>query len=206
MSVSDYALITLAEAKVFPGLSSLAAADESLVEALIDAATADFEAYWDNYGVQRAVSERYSYQDIIRDEPSYGAIWLRKYPVVSVSDIRDQYANTIAPDEYWIDQDKGALRCMGTAGWDVPTCSGGYATYWTIGYTAGRVANTASVPANIKLACKMYVAELYKSPSQNVKSKTVGDLSITYARSDNQQPELPVMVQRLIAPWKKREV
>jgi len=209
MAVSDYALITLAEAKVFPGLAALPAADEGVVEALIDAVSFDFEAYWDNYGVQRAVAERYTYREIIRESPNYDTIWLRRYPIISVSDIRDQYANTITSSDYWIDADVGALRCTEWAGWDVPTNSGGYNTYWTIGYTAGHVANTAAVPANIKLAAKMRIAQLYKSPTQDVSAKSVEDLSITYKQaggmSGSEDTGLPIAIQRLIAPWKKRE-
>jgi uncharacterized phiE125 gp8 family phage protein len=199
MSVASTALITLAEAKLFPGLSTLAAADEAIVEALIDAASMDFEKEWDNYGIQRAVTEDYTYQEIKTRSKKANTIWLRKFPIVSVASITDPAGNTIDSDEYWIDKQLGALRTTG--GWAIPQDTNGFASYWTIVYTAGRTANTAAVPANIKLACKMWTLELYKNPGQNVKSKSVGDLSITYKEGSGKG--LPDQIKRMISCWKK---
>jgi hypothetical protein len=202
MSVSSAALITLPEAKLFPGLASLALADESLLEALIDAASLDFEKEWDNYGVQRSVTEDHTYKEIRARSRSADIIWLRKYPIVSITSITDPAGNTVASTEYWIDKQLGALRTTG--GWTIPQDSNGFETYWTVIYTAGRVASIAAVPANIKLACKMWVAELYKNPTQNVKSKSVGDLSITYREGSSEG--LPDQIRRMISCWKKVSV
>ena len=203
MSVATASLITLTEAKLFPGMGSLPATDEALIEALIDAASLDFETHWDNYGVQRSVAEKYTYHQIITEAPNYDKIWLRKFPIASITSIADPAANTIDSDEYVIDYDIGCLRSTAEWGWDVPLDSNGFESYWTITYTPGRVANTAAVPANIKLACKMWTAILYKNATQNVQSKSVGDFSITYKGSVD--GGLPDQIKRMISAWKKRD-
>lgn len=195
-------LITLAEAKVFPGMGSLPATDEAIVSALITAVSLDFEREWDNYGVQREVTERYSYRAIKAGLWNADTIWLHKFPVVSVTSITDPDGNTIDADDYWIDKDVGCLRILG--GWTIPQDSNGFATYWTIVYTAGRVASVSDVPTNIKLACKMWVAMLYRDPTQNVKSKSVGDLAITY-KDGSKAGSLPNHIRAMISCWKKQD-
>jgi len=194
---STYDLITLAEAQTFPGMSN---ADVSILAALITAASLDFETFWDNYGVQRQVAERYSYREIKISSAHANTIWLRKLPIVSVASIVDQDSNAILSTDYWIDYDLGALRTTG--GWYIPHDANGFETYWTVTYTAGRVADTASVPANIKHACKMWVAELFKNSSQNVTSKSVGDLRISYKETKG---DLPDQIKRMIGAWKKAD-
>jgi len=66
------------------------------------------------------------------------------------------------------------------------------------------VASTALVPANIKHACKMWVASLYKRSDRDLISKRVGDLSLTYANGSSD--ELPEIIKRMISAWKKREI
>jgi hypothetical protein len=203
MTVSTYALITLAEAKVFPGLSAVPASDDAILEGLIDAAAADFEDYWDNYGVRRSVTEKVTWHDIKLRSRDLSAVYLSRYPISSVESITDPASNTIAATEYWIDSERGILRTTGT--WKLPQDSNGFVTYWTIVYTAGRVAATANIPANIKAACKAWVADLYKRPDRDVISKSVGDLSLGY-RSSEVTGGLPEYIQHKIAVWKKREV
>lgn len=199
---SGPALITLGELKTFPGLASAPASEDDILQAMIDAASLDFEAYWDNYGVQRSVTEKHTYREIRRATPNADKIQLDKYPIVLVTSITDPAGNTIGPDDYWIDADIGALRANG--GWTIPVDSNGFESYWTIVYKAGRVANTASVPANIKHACKLWIYQLYKRPDRDLISKSVGDLSLTFAKGTSE--DLPELIKRMISAWKKREV
>lgn len=200
MAVSEYALITLDEAKEYPGMTALSASDEAMVEAMIDAATFDFESFWDNAGVQRQFVEGYTY-----DEIREGKIELQHYPIVSVSSIVDQAGNSIGPSDYWINKNCGWLICANT--WAIPQDSNGFQTYWTITYTAGRVAKTEDVPANIKHACKGWVAIKYRHADQDLVQKSVGDLSIRYRewqRAGEDENVLPTWVRNSIIQWKKR--
>jgi hypothetical protein len=194
-------LITLVEMKEHPGFTTLTAEQETQILTLIEAATADFENFWGNYGVQRSITERIGYQQIVRDSPNADKIWLSQYPIASVTSITDSAGNIIASTNYWIDVDSGCLRTVG--GWQIPQDTNGFSTYWSIVYVAGRVASNNLVPANIKLACKMWVATLYKRPDREVTSKSVGGLSLSFATSEGGLPET---IQRMIRTWKKREV
>jgi hypothetical protein len=200
MAVSPYALITLDEAKEYPGMSALPASEEAMVETVIDAVTADFEDFWDNYAVQREVSEDYTYDRFVE-----GKIELNHYPIVSVKSITDPAGNTIASTDYWIDKAHGYLVCANT--WAIPQDANGFQTYWTIVYTAGRVANTAAVPAHIKHAAKAWVAVKYRHADQDLVQKSVGDLSIRYRewqREGETEQLLPTWVRSAIVMWKKR--
>lgn len=205
MSVSQYALITLAEMRTFPGFASLRASEDAILEALIDAATLDFERFWDNYGVRRPVyAEKHTYREIKRDSPDANEIQLRRYPVLASSGVAivDSAGNLVGPDEYWIEEDIGQLHT--TSGWTIPLDANGFEAYWQCTYVAGRVNSTSEVPANIKTACKMWVADLYKRPDRGLVSKKVGDLSLTYAQQSGE--DLPRVIKSMIGQWKKIEV
>lgn len=204
MSTSEYALITLDEAKEFPGMSSLASSDEALIETLIDAATTDIEAYWDNPGVIQTFTEDYTADYL---DKCGNKLELLHYPIVSIVSITDPAGNTIGKDDYWIDKANGYLMAVG--GWDTPQDANGYATYWTIVYTAGRWANTAAVPADIKRHCKAWVAQLYKRPEQDLVQKSVGDLSLRYRewmREGEGENLIPPAIRAGLARYKKRMI
>lgn len=182
----SYELITVAEARLYPGLSAIASSDDGIIEALIDSATYEFERFWRSAGVQRTFTEDYTWHDISGWSANKNVIWLRNRPIVSVTSITDPDGNTIASDEYWIDKRAGALRTTGQ--WAIPQDANGFATYWTIVYVAGHWASTAAVPPNIKDACKMQVAFGYKNPDPDIVEKQVGDLRIV--RRGARQTEL----------------
>ena len=199
ISTSD--LITLAEAKVYPGMSGLSTADEAIVNALISSCTLDFEEYLGKALVQRAFTEDYTYAEISRQSRDSDIIWMRQYPIVSVTSITDPAANTIAATNYWIDKIRGALRA--NAAWSLPKDDNGFTSYWTIVYTAGHWATTAAVPANMKLAAKMYVAYLYSRPNPEVSSKSVGDLRLAYTESKSDS-SIPASIRTKIDYLKSR--
>jgi len=201
MSVATTSLITLAEAKVYPGMGSLASADEPIVESLCDACALEFESYLGKALIQRAFTEDYTYTEISRQSRESDIIWLRRYPIVSVTSITDPADNTIADTDYWIDKVMGALRA--NSSWSLPKDDNGFTSYWTIVYTAGYWATTAAVPANIKTAAKMYVAYLYSRPNPEVASKSVGDLRIAYAESKGDS-SIPASIRAKIDYLKSR--
>ena len=91
MAVGTYALITLAELQEYPGIpASPTAAETSTLEALIDGASAAFEAVCHAL-VRRTFAEDYTWEEIRRrfrpDRDS--RIWLKHYPIVSVTSITD---------------------------------------------------------------------------------------------------------------------
>lgn len=199
----SYNLITLNELKNYPGLSSVAGTEEPILESLIAAATKQFERYWETYGVQRGISEEIiTYRQIRRDTPDASLMELKKRPIQSVVSIEDPDGNTIDSGNYWTDEMRGLKT---TGGWTIPQDSNGFQTYWMVTYSGGWVANAASVPDNIKTACKMWVASLYRNYDRNVLSKKVGDLSITY-RDTTKKGDLPDYIKSMISEWRIIEV
>lgn len=206
-SLESYALITLAEMKTFPGFANLATANESIVEALINAVTHEFEDYWGTYGVRRVVyDEQHTYRDILRDTPNASKIRLNRYPILAASGVSivDPAGNSIASTDYWINSDFGEVNTTG--GWQIPLDSNTFTTYWKCTYVPGWVNSTGDVPANIKTACKMQVAARYKRPDQNVTTKKVGDLSITYAQAKGDGEGLPAHIKSMISVWKMKAI
>jgi len=197
MSASDYALIETFEAREYPGMP--ATGSDAIIDVLIDGCSLAIEKHCDGkLFVQRAITEDYTWEEIKRQSKHADTIWLRKQPLVSVTSITDPAGNTVDSDDYWLDKAKGALRTTGQ--WTIPQDSNGFATYWTIIYTAGLFASTLAVDANLKLACMMFVADLFKHPNPAVLSKSVGDLKISY-REKAQVSALPDGVQKLVANY-----
>jgi uncharacterized phiE125 gp8 family phage protein len=202
---SAYDLITLAELKLFPGFSQVASTEDAILEALITAISYDFEAFWGTYGIQRAVTERHTWNSIYKSSRDSSVIWLEKPPIASVTSITDPAGNTISSNDYWIDSDIGALRMSG--GWQIPQDSKGNATYWTIVYTGGHVAAVGDVPPHIKTAAKLWAYSVYKRPDRDVLSKSVGDLSVGYRASEWGSTEsIPSHIANRICEWKKADV
>jgi len=201
MTVSTYSLISLSEMKNFPGFTSLASSEDAILEALIDAVTLDFESEWGCYGVQRtAISERHNWKSIVIDSPGASKIWLTHSPVVSITSITDPAVNTVLSTAYSIDYDDGCL--VNPCGWTVPVDANGFESHWTVVYTAGHVAATANVPANIKQAAKMWCASLYKRTDRDVTSKKIGELTLTY-RDGGANAGLPPEIRSMISEWKR---
>jgi len=197
MSVSSNALITLAELQTYPGIpSSLSAVDTTILEALIDAVSKEIDNWTGITMIQQSFIEHYLWEHI-KDRTKFR---LRHFPIVSVTSITDLSSNTIASTEYWIDKVFGFLVRAGA--WQVPQDDNGFATYWTIVYTAGKFANTAAVDAAVKLACKMQVGSMYRKPDPSVVTKTVDDLSLTFATGEDKGEYLLAEVRNILRPYK----
>ncbi len=162
------ALMTVAEAKVILGISG--STDDALLDVLIDAASAAIEQYCNAHLIQATVTER-----------QWGGkqyIYLRKYPIVSVTSITDPAANTVTSTYYYIEKDMGRLRYDGT--FPLAYNSAGLVAEWTIVYVAGFFANQGAVTQDVKMACARTVAWLKDNPSPGVTSVGVGSLSVSY--------------------------
>ena len=205
MSISDYALITLPEAREYPGMPS--SGNDSIIEGLIDGCSLDIEQYCNGkIFVQRALTEDYTWDQIKQQSRNNNAIWLRKLPIVSVASITDPASNTVDSDDYWIDKVHGCLRTTGQ--WVIPQDSNGFAAYWTIVYTAGLFENTLAIPGNVKMACRIYVAQIFRHPDPDVIEKAVGDLKIKYNEARKMEVDfmIPARVRSLIGSYKSFEL
>src|SRR5213593_1630311 len=173
-----YALITDAEARLGRGMPT-GTDFADLIDALIDSSTQAIEDHCNNIFVIRTVTEKVMWERIA----AKNIIALRKYPIVSVTSIVDQAAtpNSIPSTWYWIDPDRGFLVANG--GWQIPVDANGFATYWTVTYSAGRYANTAAVDPVLKNACRMTLEDGFFGGAGDSVRRSIGDLEIEYTRT-----------------------
>ncbi len=190
---ASYALLTLQEAQEYLGNP----ADTAVLDALIDDITLALEAWAQTFFVQRQTSEDY-------ERPAGAELWLRRSPVVSVTSITDPAGNSVAATDYAVIKPRGLLRRPG--GWPVPVDANGHEAVWTVTYTAGRWADTAAVPANVRLGAKLFVAERYLKRQPGVVREVVqGVGDVSYAGLVTRQyPEIPPEVAQLLAPYRSR--
>ena len=212
MALSVAALITLADAKTFLGITE--SAQDTLLEALIEAASEEIESLLQGtFVIQRTVVEEY--------ETPRGALWsldrfietgreyplgnspyffLRRRPIVSITSIVDPAATAIAASGYAIDEAKGLLYL--TSGWPQAYGTAGQRSLWTITYIAGLVADTANVPHRFRQACRLLVSESFARRQPGITSKKVGDLEIRYSDPADAQAGgsfMPPEVSRLLS-------
>ena len=205
MSVSSYALVSLAELQTYRGIPNPGtAAEQTSLEELIDAATKAIESRCQNGFVNRSYTEDYYWWQIGGWSRDKSVIRLKQYPIVSVTSITDQDspANTVASTDYWLEKRLGRLIRPG--GWTIPQDSNGFATYWPIIYTSGRYAATANVDDDLKLACKVQVAAMWNRPDKSVRRKRVDSLELEWGASENETGELVPEAVSLIQPYISR--
>ena len=165
------------------------------------------EKFCRNGFVNRTYTEDYTWEEISKNfRPGQPArIKLRRYPIVSVTSLTDQDspANTVPSTDYWIDKVHGYL--IASVRWTVPQDTNGFPTYWTIIYVAGRFTATSTVDEDLKLACKMQVAAMWRRPDLSVTRKRVDSLELGWATQEN-AGNLIQPVKELLAPYVSREV
>lgn len=210
MAVTD--LITVAEARAFIKPTPPSPADDALLAAFITAATELIEAWLQGtLVVRRTVVEKYeaphrwnraywpSGWPSAAGGPASPYFFLRSRPIVSMTSIVDPSAHSIPATDYEVEQQKGLLLL--TQSWQLPRGAQGQRSFYTITYSAGLVADTASVPERFKTAAKLLVAGIYSRRTPGVAMRKVGDLAVEY-RAQQETPAhgaLPTEVAVLIA-------
>lgn len=176
-TLSDYALCTLDEVKEYYDFQGANAASDSFLEKVIDEFTQVFESYCDRKFVSRGIQTEY------HDGNGTRFLWTKQYPITSVSGIYSSSTwawnstTLIDSDTYAIrDDTKIVLRSAVFLKWD----NGNIRIDYTYGYTS-----TATVPADLKLACIEEVIRTNKNrKSVDVLSKTMTDGSIARYTKD----------------------
>lgn len=179
-------MITLADLKLYLGITAIT--DDTLLDQLILSATAMIETVIGNSIVSKSFTEypefessEYDLQHKAEFDLNDRAlqVFLSNYPVISVTSVKygDPLVTLVAGTDYTIDNVTGIIILAGKAG-DVYD---GLVVQYTAGYS--------SAPADLQQVCKDIVKELYAGAkgtkgSGSVKSKSVGDLSVTYELGD----------------------
>ena len=179
MAISDYALVTLADLKVYLGISGTDY--DTKLEDLIDSVSFAVENYIGGYGVVRTISTELHDGDSVCEY-----LQLRHYPISSVTLIEVD-STEVSSTYYTVDKQAGLVKYSG--GW-----SSGEQNI-DVDYVAGLYADTASVNDSLKLVCKMWIADLYQNTNPNVKSETLGDYSVAYLQSaDGISPKIKMLL------------
>ena len=195
MALSATALISLAEAKTHLSIGDTS--QDTLLEALIDGCSARILAYLQNHVVIQSRTERH-----------YGGkqrIYLQRYPYVSGLSITDEALNTVPSTDFTILAEQGIVHHAGGC-WPIAQDANGNVSRWIVVYAAGLAVNTAAVPADLKQACKAWVAILMARRDPSVTSKRVGDLAISYSDPGPDSDGVPPEICALLAPYVSRGV
>ncbi len=154
----SYALTTVANVKGF--LRTFDPEHDPLLDTLVDAATVAIEKHIQSPVIQRSFTEDYS--GGVTDSCLGGAkrIYLRQYPIVSVTSITDDNSETIGAADYTIVAQRGILENDGV--WERPEGR------WTIVYTAGLFAAVEDVTEDIQLAAHRLIAIWFHDSRQPV--------------------------------------
>lgn len=189
MATTD--LVTLTEVKT--QLNLTVTDHDTRLAALITNTSARILAYLQTAVVHETVTEKH-----------FGGkkrIYLKKYPYVSDIAIIDGKGNTVPSADYVIIAEEGILQHVGL--WPTAQEADGKIGRWSITFKAGLVANTASVQGDIKDACHLWIARRFNRIDQSVRSKSVGDMSISYTASD-EADAIPPDVAQLLSPYVSR--
>lgn len=172
MSVlSDYALVSLAEAKRFLRVPTTDTDDDDLIMDLINDASDEIEKACDTYLIQRSVTE--DHPGGVNQAKLGGAkrIYLRKSPVNSVSQIIDDDSDTVSSDDYTI---VAPNILEHDTEWPIPDGR------WSITYNAGWFANLSAVDYAVRKICKQLVLIEFVHPDPTLIQKEVDDLQLRF--------------------------
>lgn len=175
---STLALVTLADVKEYLTIASGTTSEDSILGFLINEVSRLINSYTGRYLLQKTWTE---YHD---GNGSQGLI-LAQYPIVSVTSVVDDInraftGSAISTSLYYLMKDSGIIMPM-------PTFYGfvhGQANVKVV-YIAGYA--LASVPQNLQLAVKRWVAAQYfryVNKRHEIQSETVGDKTTTFLNQD----------------------
>jgi len=190
-------MITTAEAKTFLGVTTTA--NDTLISSFIDYVTAEIEAVVGHKLIQAVYTDEVlNFDDAHFDameSPSmdltgeYPQIFLKNYPVQSLTITENGTA--VSTDNYTVETD---AKNRGVVTFYAQPNT--YHNYLKATYTAGFTTTTGStftVPNDLKKVALDGVKEMYQasgtttqSGSTGVKSKSVGDFSVSYGDSQVQ--------------------
>lgn len=214
MTVGTYDLTTIANAKTALGIT--VSTYDSQLQLLVTAASAAISAKLGVDFIKRTYAEPHLYGEldgeIITVQPpsnfivgGSGSMFLKLWhrPIFSVTSIADPAGNTIT--KYVMHKTRGILEGI----FSVPVDSNGLEAYWTVTYVAGNYANTAALidtatgNPDVEVACILTVGEWFgRDKGQAVSSKTISELSITYAKDvETSKRAIPDVALDLLTPY-----
>jgi len=192
MATKAGSLLSLDEAKAALGITD--DTKDADITALVDGISARMEkALKGGIFVQRSVVEEDMGGAKVREGRGSNKVRLKYGPLVSVTSIVDEDDETIAATEYYLLKREASLVYL-IGGWPAPSA---YGYTWTATYTAGYADTQANVPDDVKRACKLQLKAEWARKNPDLKSKSFGDVQLTFRDSQDLLPE----VEAALAPY-----
>lgn len=185
------ALVTLAEAKIALGIALDDTSQDVLLSSLIDSTSDFMEAYCSTAFVIRAFTEHLA--------GAVKRLFLRRYPLVSVTSITDPDGNTVPSTDYILRRERGILEHWGR--FPVAQTTQGQPCEWEVVYQAGRYAAVQNVAQQVKLACTRLL-NLFVTSDGTASSVSVGSLSVSYLTPNADTGWVPPQVDALLAEFR----
>lgn len=183
MTISEYALTTLTNAKEYLQIEPTDTSQDARLEILINGTTEAIENY-----IKRKVKER-TFTDEAYDGNGTDLLFLKNKPVGSITSVKyvniDGTTDVLGADDYHVDAQG---RLYNASGW-----VRGFQNY-LVTYTAGY----NPVPDDIQLACLKWVEYLYKTDIASYSS------AFEQAGNATQPPHfVPAVIKELLSPYKR---
>ncbi len=184
--------VTLAEAKAFMKITSTA--EDTLINALIQAATDQLESYTGQFFVERTVQGIFSSLLIAKTEV-YPYVKIRRAPLKSVTSVQVSSEGSFVDEEYQIKKHNHGFSRILFPSFDTSIDDTPYPLQ--IVFVAGYGA-AADVPDQVKIAIMEYVNFLYRNRGDCLDAGACGVL--------NQSGGIPPLIKSLVSSFRIIEV
>ena len=206
MALDSRAIVSLAETKNYlsPRVEPFDTSQDSLLESMINSATAVIERYCETYFVEYVVGTPEKPE--IHDGTGTAEVETSYWPVRSITQIvYTPYAGggpyNVLSGDYYLYPSSGIIRLRP----DSSTVSsfGTSPQSIEIAYKAGYCADTASVPADVGLAAKHLIQVWYRDRGGDLTSERLGDYSWQRSPAWRKASDLHEQVKFLLSPYKQ---
>jgi hypothetical protein len=170
MATTD--VVTLDKAKTVLNIDGTS--EDGRLAHLISAVSLELEKRLGTAFIQRSFVEQ--------KEGGRKRIYLDRLPIVTVASMTDPASNTKTLDTDYVIRQGRYLEGIGYFAHAVN--DQGQRTDWTITYTAGWFADTASVAFDVRAEALRVIGALREAPAPNAQSVRVGDLAVSYRTLD----------------------
>lgn len=202
MSLKTYALTTVARFKAFAGLTGLSAAQDTVIEILINSLT----EYVENYCQRRFMKTAYSNE--VYDGDGSRELYLKEYPVISgeTFTLQDRSTGsnqddwgTISSSEYFVDNETGIVEFAGKSR-KFRNSPQAYRVTYTSGFDFDNaltfLADTEAGDVEYAMWKLLKTAWDKRKGQAGVVRERLGDYSVEYAKNVFESPEIKEVLDK----------
>ncbi len=179
-------ILTLNQAKDVLGLPQTSTINDPRLQILLSTVTARIEEY-----LGRAL---FSGTHTKKFFGGKSKLFLRNYPIGSITSIADPASNTVAATEYVLIEELGVV--VHRSVWPRAVDSAGSQARWTITYVAGLYADAEALPVKYNGAASYLLSDMWNRPESQVRSVGQGrDIGTDYFKNaEIMPPEVAALI------------